>query len=111
MEAACEVIIPGSHLINCMWHLDENRRKCLKKGLDARWGDFETRFKEVRSSITPSEFEAGWQDLVQDFGSQNVRNSEKRKAETRAPVMESATQEEYCPAQESQSADQSLQRF
>lgn len=72
MEAACSTTIPGTKVINCIWHIGcQNIPKNLKGALGGRWQAFISQFWRVRNSLTEAEFTAGWEALVQEFGDDN----------------------------------------
>lgn len=67
MDAASANYATSTHVINCIWHINNN----LKSKLNSRLGKegmrkFREKFYNIRDTITPTEFQLLWDSLLQD---------------------------------------------
>ncbi|KAG0037121.1 hypothetical protein BGZ89_008287, partial [Linnemannia elongata] len=68
METACEKVLPNTAVYNCVWHAGRNRFQQLHKTLGVRWSAFESDLMATARSLTPSEFDHNWADLLSSYG-------------------------------------------
>jgi hypothetical protein len=68
METACEKVLPNTDVYNCIWHAGRNRFQQLHKALGVRWLAFESELMTTARSLTPSEFDHSWANLISSFG-------------------------------------------
>lgn len=69
MDSACPAVFEQTHIINCIWHINKNVQKHLSPALgEESFQSFKRQFAQVRDSITITEFEAAWGQLLNKYG-------------------------------------------
>lgn len=68
MDRTLPLVFQGVHVINCIWHIQENLRKHLSCRLKERYNQFFSMFKTACCALTAGEFERIWARILQNFG-------------------------------------------
>jgi len=71
MECASREEFPNTHIVNCIWHMDQNFKKFV--GTHFRFKEDDTqylfdKFQLAKNAFTESEFEKVWSDLMLKYG-------------------------------------------
>jgi hypothetical protein len=71
MIAACNVVIPATRLVHCLWHREGNVKKNLRGPLGELWSPFKASFLAASHSIDEAEFKIRWHTLCSTYASKD----------------------------------------